>query len=246
MDEQLGIQVPTVEPAPRRGGLRQLVGMFFEPSAVLRELAVKPSWVWPVVLVMMISLAAQLVIAPRLDMAGTLRERMERSGQEISEEQLEQAVAMSGKIARISTYASPLFVPIMLLMLAGVYALGLKVLGGDVDFGKLYGGISHAVMPPMFVASILMMVTAWPRDAITATEIPHLVRSGLGAWLGPDVHPAIVAAADILDVFNIWQWVLVVLALEIVGKLKRGQAVGLVVVVWGAWTLVKVGLAFLQ
>lgn len=246
MNEQGGIQVPTVEPTPRRGGLGKLIGMFFEPSSVLRELTVKPTWVWPVIVLMVISLAAQLVIAPRLDMAGTIRERMERSGRQVSEEQLEQAVAMGGKIARISMYASPLFVPIMLLMLAGVYALGLKVLGGNVDFGKLFAGITHAVMPPMLVASILMMVVAWPRGAITGTEIPHLVRSGLGAWLGPDVHRAIVAAADIVDIFNVWQWVLVVLALEIVGKLKRGQAVGLVAVVWGAWTVVKVGLAFLQ
>jgi hypothetical protein len=246
MDEQVGMQVPAVEPTPQRGGFGKLVGMFFEPSAVLRELAVKPSWVWPVVLLMVVTLATQLVIAPRLDMAGTIRERMERSGRQISEEQLEQAVAMGGKIARISMYASPLFVPITLLMLAGVYALGLRVLGGDVDFGKLFAGISHAVMPSMLVASALMMVVAWPRDAITGTQIPHLVRSGLGSWLGPDVHRAVAAAADILDIFNIWQWVLVVLALEIMGKLKRNQAIGLVAVVWGAWTVVKVGLAFLQ
>lgn len=246
MDEQVGMQVPMVEPTSQRGGLGKLIGMFFEPSLVLRELAVKPTWVWPVIVLMVISLAAQLVIAPRLDMAGTIRERMERSGRQVSEEQLEQAVSMGGRIARITMYASPLFVPIMLLMLAGVYALGLKVLGGEVDFGKLFAGIAHAVMPPMLVASVLMMVVAWPRDAITATGIPHLVRSGLGAWLGPDVHRAIVAAADILDIFNIWQWVLVVLTLEIVGKLKRGQAIGLVAVLWGAWTVVKVGLAFLQ
>jgi len=91
-----------------------------------------------------------------------------------------------------------------------------------------------------------MMIVAWPRNAIIATEIPHLVRSSLGSWLGSGVHRAIVAAADILDLFNLWQWVLVVLALEISGKLRRGQAVGLVAVVWGAWTVVKVGMAFLQ
>ncbi|HPS78365.1 MAG TPA: hypothetical protein PLS53_09430, partial [Thermoanaerobaculaceae bacterium] len=133
MDEQSGMQAPIVEPATPRGGLAKLIGMFFEPSAVLKELVIKPSWVWPVVVLMVVSLAAQLVIAPRIDMAGTIRERMERSGRQISEQQLEQAVSMAEKFTRISKYASPFFVPVMMLMLAGVYALGLKVpfMGAD-------------------------------------------------------------------------------------------------------------------
>lgn len=246
--EQQPQTVPSLEtaPEPKRSGLGQVLRMFYEPSAVFRELAHTPSWVWPVVVLVVFSLASQLVIAPRIDMEGTIREQMAKSGRQVTEEQLEQAVAIGGKFAKVTMYVSPLLIPIMLLIMAGVYALGLRLVGGDTEFGKVFSGVSHALLPPGLVSGALMLVVASQRDSLLGTEVEHLVKSSVGSWLGPDAHRALVAAGSVLDVFNVWQWVLVVLALQIIGKVKRGQAIGIVAVVWGAWMLVRVGLAFLR
>ncbi len=236
-----------VQPMPESptNRLGQVVRMFYEPSAVFRELAHRPSWVWPVLILVVFSLASQLVIAPRIDMEGTIREQMAKSGRPVTEEQLEQAVAVGGKFAKLTMYTTPLMIPIMFLILAGLYTLGLRLVGGDTAFGKVFSGISHALLPPSLVSGALMLVVALQRDSLLASEFPHLVKSSVASWLGPDAHRVLVAAGSVLDVFNLWQWVLVVLALQIIGKVKRGQAIGIVVVLWGLYTLGKVGLALL-
>lgn len=244
--EQQPVQPVEGVTEPKTSGLGRLFGAFFEPSKVFAELSKKPSWVWPVVVLMAVALAAQFVIAPRFDMEATVREQMAQSGRQMTEEQLEQAVAFGGKFAKIVMYASPAFVPILLLVLTGVYALGLRLAGGEAGFGRLFSGVAHAVAPPMLVASVLTIVVAAQRDSLVQSEMEQLVRSNLGAWLGPDTHKALVAAASVLDVFNLWQAILVVLALQIIGKIKQSQAIGVVATVWVVWIVIKAGLAFLR
>jgi hypothetical protein len=244
--EQQPVQPVEGVTEPKTSGLGRLFGAFFEPSKVFTELARKPSWVWPVVVLMVVALAAQLVIAPRFDMEATVREQMAQSGRQMTEQQLEQAVAFGGTIAKVAMYASPVFVPILLLVLTGLYALGLRLAGGEAEFGRLFSGVAHAITPPMLVASVLTIVVAVQRDSLVQSELENLVRSNLGAWLGPDTHKALVAAASVLDVFNLWQAILVVLALQIIGKIKQSQAIGVVATVWVVWIVIKAGLAFLR
>lgn len=245
MDQQ-PVQPLDAVTEPKTSGLGRLFGAFFEPSKVFAEISRKPSWVWPVVVLMVVSLAAQLVIAPRFDVEATVREQMAQSGRQMTQEQLDQAVAFGGTFARIAMYASPVFVPLLFLILAGVYALGLRLAGGEASFGRLFSGVAHAVAPPMLVQSLLMIVVAVQRESLVQSDLENLVRSNVGAWLGPDTHKALVAAASVLDVFNLWQAILVVLALQIIGKIKQSQAIGVVATVWVVWIVIKAGLAFLR
>jgi hypothetical protein len=45
--------------------------------------------------------------------------------------------------------------------------------------------------------------------------------------------------AGVVDVFNVWYWVLLVMALVTVGGLRRSQAVGIVALFWGIWAVLQ-------
>lgn len=233
-------------PAPPGGGLPRVFRVFTEPVAVFRELATSPTWLAPLLVIGCVSVATQLLLVPRLDFEATVRQGMSERVSQMSDEQVNKAVEVGGKMARYSMYASPLAIPVVYLALAGIYFLGLKAMGSLTEYKPVFSTVVHAALPAAVVSSVLLAVVAMQRGSFAAQELERMVRSSLGAWLPPETSKPLLAIAGVLDIFNVWQWVLLVLGLQIVGGVTRAKAVTLVALVWGVWALGKVGLAALR
>lgn len=235
-------------PEPKKSGLGQVARMFYEPSAVFRELAARRAWLWPLILVIVLAIGLQLLTAPRLDMEGTIREGLERFGQadRVSAEQIREMAAARGPMQKIGGIVGVLIVvPVVMVVLAALYLVGLKAAGSDVGFGSTFSMLVYASAPPSIVQTVLTGIVAMGRDSFTQGELQKLVRSSLETWLSPDAPKALLALGSVLDLFNVWYWVLLVLGLEIVGRVKRGPAIAIVAVLWGLYTLGKVGFSLL-
>jgi len=230
------------------GALSRLFRVFTEPTSVFHELASAPSWIPPLVVLLLLSVGMQLLIGPRLDMEGTIRQSLaERSqGQEMSEEQIERMVEMGSKTGGIMKWATPVTVPLVFLIVAGVYFLGLKALGSLADFKPVFATVLHANLPAALLSSAVLALTAMRKASFTAQELEGMVKSSLGALLPDGTPKPLVALAGVVDVFNVWQWILLAIGLTIVGKVSRGKVIGILAVVWGVWALGKAGLAALQ
>jgi len=221
--------------------LSRVLRTFTEPAAVFRELAQKPSWVVALLVLVGASIVVQAVIVPRLDMEATIRQTLqERQHGTVNEQEVEKAARTAGRVGKITMLLSPLLVPVAFLLVAGVYSLGLRVLGSETPYVAVYSTCLHAALPASVVSNLLLAVIALQRDSFAAQELESLLKSNLAAWLPPDTAKPLLALAGALDVFTVWQWVLLVLGLEIVGRVSRGKAVALVAVVWGGWIGIKV------
>lgn len=249
MEQQVQpVPFPESLPEPPRNGLGQVVRMFYEPSAVFRELAARPTWLWPLILVIVLAIGLQLLTAPRVDMEGTIREGLERFGQadKFSSEQIREMAAARGPMQKYGgILATMIAIPLVMLVLAACYLVGLKAAGSEVGFRSTFSMLMYASAPPSIVNTILIGVVAMGRESFTQGELQRLVRSSLETWLSPDAPKALLALGGVLDLFNVWNWVLLVLGLSIVGRIKRGAAIAIVAVLWGLYTLGKVGLALL-
>ncbi len=221
--------------------------MFSQPSAALRGLVATPTWLVALVAVVLVAFAAQLVIMPRLDWEGTVRQTMQdRRGGQIPEQEMDRAMEAASKVGRVTMFASPLLTPVMYLLLAGLYFLGLKALGSAVEYKPVFATLLHAVFPPQLVSSVLLGLVASNRGSFIAQDLETMLKSSVAGWLPPETAKPIMAFAGVLDVFNLWQWILLVLGFQIVGRVSRGKAVALLVATWGVWAIGKVGLAALQ
>ena len=230
------------------GGLAALTGMFFQPSASFKALAAKPLFLWPLITIIVVALASQVVLLPRLDMEGTIREGLERFGQsgKMTDQQIHEAATSQGTMQKIVQVAGPLFaIPMGLLVLSLVYMLGLKVVGSTASYDRVLAVVAHATAPPAVVKPLLTMVVGFQRESFTAMEMENLLKSNVGAWLGTEAPKALVALGSVLDIFNLWLWVLLVLGLSIVGRVSRSAAAGVVAALWGLYTLARVGFALL-
>ena len=247
-DYRLGGQIPGEAP-PAGSAWGRLLRMFYEPASVFRELRLHPSWVPPLVLVMFVTLATQLVVVPHIDLEASVRHALAQrsSSAQMTEQQVERAVGISKKIARVSTFLSPLVVlPVILLLIAGIYYLGLRSVTSDVEYKPVFSTLLHASVPAVMVSSALMMAVVVHKGTVVQEQAAQLVKSNLGSLLPASAPKIAQAAAGVVDVFNIWQAVLLVLGFEIVLGVSRRRAVTVVAVVWGAWVLARVGWAALQ
>jgi hypothetical protein len=216
---------------------------------VFGEIAAAPTWVLPLVVMALVSLAAQFVIVPRIDFAATMRQAMEErssSGTELSEEQIDGMVATQKKVARVMGYLAPLTSALAFLLLGGAYFLTMKLFGSQGEFGTVFSAVLHASLPATVIKTALLGVVAAQRESFAAQEIEQLVRSSVGSWLDPEAtSKPLLALANGIDLFNAWQWVLLVIGLAATGRISRSNATWVVAILWGIWIGGKAVLATL-
>lgn len=231
------------------GAFARVLRVFFEPGKVFAELNLKPSFVWALVVLVVATFLVQAVVSTRLDMESMIRTQMaQRSqGRQLNEDQLASAVKFGTIAAKVGMYAAPLAVPLVFLALSGIYLALLKMFGSQADFLRVFAVTTHAAVPPTVVGAVIGSLVALSKGAITTSqEAENLLKSSLGAVLPEGTNAMVRAAAGVLDIFNVWQWILLAIGLTIVGRVTRGKAVVAIAVVWGLWLVIKVGLAALR
>lgn len=248
---------PPVAPAPpaapeaRHGPVRRLLLAFTSPGEAFADIARRPGFVLPLLLLTLASIASYAVVAPRIDVESAIRAQLEKQGQ-MSEEQIDKAVetamgfqsSTAGKIVNYSLVA--LGTPFVLFVTALAFFLGLKLLGGEARFAAILGGVAHAFWPPGLVGGAVGTVVALRHTRIDPQHADTLVRSNLAAFLPESTGPVLHALAASVDVLTIWTVVLLVLATAIIGRVRRGRAAALVLVLWGLVIAGKVGMALLR
>jgi len=255
MSDQPGSFVPPVTPSgpePAKtgelsgGAAARLVGAFISPGRTFAELAISPTFVLALLVMIVLAFVGHFVITPRIDFEATLRTEIADNPQvaeRLPEDRIAETAATQANAAKIWGYTIPVTVPVMMLVIAGVYFLGLKVVGSTAEFRPVFSGVLHATLPPSAISGVLLSVVASRRGSFAAQELESMVKSNVGAFLDPETPEFFMTLARSIDVFNVWLWILLALALAAVGKVSRGTAAGLVAVVWGLWVIGKAALA---
>lgn len=226
--------------------LARVFRCFAEPRKVFAEIAHKPTFFWVLLLSAALTLSVQLVLSPRIDMEATIARSMSQAGREIPEERLQEAVRGAERFRTFGLIVGPLGALAVTFLLGGVYFLALKVVGSEAEYPGVLSTVAHAGFPPSAAQSVLLAVVASTRESFPAQEIPRLLKSNLAAFLPEDAPKALSGLGEVLDIFNVWYWVLLAWGLSTVGKVSLRQSAGVVAVLWGAWTLVRVVLALVR
>ena len=84
---------PAAVSRARTSAVQRLWMMFSSPGEVFADIAVKPTWVLLMVILVLLGVGSQIVIAPHIDTEATIRARMADRADELNEEQMERIVA---------------------------------------------------------------------------------------------------------------------------------------------------------
>jgi hypothetical protein len=230
---------PTAAPQAKYSAVQRLWMMFTSPGQVFEDIAVKPTWVVLMVILVLLGAGLQLVIAPHIDYEATVRAQLADRADDLTDAQIENMVEPAKKFAAFGPVIAIVIAPIVWAIMAAVFLVMLKIVGSEIDFVKTLSTVLHGYWPPTSVALILTGILIQRVGKVPQQELTNLVKANLGAFMSADAPAWMTAAGSVISIFNIWAAVLMIFGFSTVGKLSRGKAAVAALVPWLIWLVVK-------
>ncbi len=235
---------PAVEPAP--AGMvefSRITGVFFDPKKTFEDIATRPTWVVPVVLLMIAALAVTMTMGHQIGWERIVRHGMEASSraQQMTPEQREQAVSMGIKFASIMAYAVVVFVPVIYLIIAGVLSgVASGILSAGIRFKQVFAVVCYASLTGL-ISAVLTIVVLFLKNP-DEVNVQNALAFNPGAFMDPNSGSKFLySLATSLDLFSFWTILLMAIGLKAAAgkKLSFGGALFAVVLPWAVYVLGK-------
>ena len=247
MSEVTADTLPPSEPRPSKGAFERIIGVFFEPTATFADIARSPSFLAPLLLLIVCSMATSAVMVQKIDAEQMVRQQIMKSSRaaDIPKEQLEKQVEVGAKFAKYSFFAVPIFLPIWLLILAGIlFMMSNFIFGGASTYKQLFAVATHAQMPGIILAllSIVVLFLKDPADI----DVQNMVATNLGPLITDETSKVGHRLAMSIDLFSFWQIFLLGKGISASGRLSFAKGLMAVVIPWLLYVLVVTGLAAIR
>src|SRR5436190_16003021 len=128
-------------------GFGRLISVFTSPGKTFASIAERPTWIQPLLCVLLVSIAVTAIVTPRMDMGSIIRQSIEDSGRQLTPEQMDTAVERGSKLAKIGPIIGVASQPIIFLFLALIFWVVFKLSGGEFSFPVSFSVVLHALLP---------------------------------------------------------------------------------------------------
>lgn len=238
------------EGIPSKSFLSRIAGVFVEPGITFEDIAKRPDFVAPLILLILVAISVVETMLTKVGMENVVMRALTQSGQaaKMSTAQLAQAVHRSAAIAGVFAQISAVLgVPIFMLVVAGFGMVVLRgFFGSEAKFKQVFSATCYAYMPSIVggVMAVAVMLFGDPANFNPQSPAP----TNLGFFLNPlTTSHAVLSLASSLDVIILWFLILLAMGLSRVTQ-KKVKTSSLFMIFAGAWILlviVKVGFAML-
>jgi hypothetical protein len=220
----------------------RVIGALISPEKTFRSIAERPTWVVPLLLLILITGLVGYVAGERVDFEKQIRREMaERGG--VSEEEIQQAVGFMEKFGRILFVIPAVFAPLIYLLIALIFLVALRLSGSEIRFGQSFSVLLHAMMP-WVVHGLLSLPLILRQEAIDpeAMERGGLLMSNLAALAPEDSGKVLLSLLASLDLFTVWTLILLTIGYRVVARVSTATAATVAVTLWLLYLAGKLGL----
>lgn len=224
-------------------GFGRLVGVLLSPEKTFRSIAERATWLAPLLVLMVLNTVVGYLINQRIDVEQMMRRQMAQRDQEMSQEQIDQAVEMAEKVGPVMTLVSGLvFAPAIYLILAAVFMSAVRLAGSEIDFQRSLSVFLYSMMT-WALYSLLALPIILSRESLD----PEVAQSGvlmsnLGAFAPEDAGAVVKGLLSSLDAFSVWTLILLILGYRIVGRISTGASAAIMLTLWALYVAGKIGL----
>jgi hypothetical protein len=225
----------------------RLVGVIWEPKPVFEDLAERPRFWVPLILLTVLSVAFLLVFGQRVGFESTIRRQLESNSrlQQMPAEQRAALIEQSAGWASKTAYAGGAVGVAVSTLLVAVILLGsFNLLGGaKLRFRQAFSITCYSFIPSAIstVGTFIVMLLKDPADFDLKNPLPvHL-----GAFLDPQTTAKwLYSLASSFNVFTIWMMLLMALGFSVAAKkMTFGKALTLVALPWAVVVLIGAAIA---
>jgi hypothetical protein len=240
----------TPQGTPSKSFLSRLVGVFIEPGETFEDIARKPNWIPPLVVLILVSFSVVETMLMKIGASQIVMQGLERSGRAATMDpaQVSQIVERSAGIMRIVMPAGALLgAPIFLLIVAGIGILFLNVFFGQhAKFKNVFSVVCYANLPSILGALMAISLVLFGDAAAFNPQAPAPTNPGF--FMNPlTSSKAVFALASSLDVLIFWFMALLAMGLSRVVQ-RKVKTSTIFLAYLGLWVLlvaVKVGIALI-
>ena len=219
-----------VPPEPKPNPFARMVGVLVSPGRTFASIARRPDWVVPLVVLLIITIAASLVFVQRVDFGSMIRQQIEQR-KDMSPDQADRAVRMGTAVAKTFAYFSPVITAIIFVIIAAVLLLASRLFGGEGNFRQAFSTTLYAWIPNI-IKTIVLTVVIFAKGHVDPLKVETAVRSNLGFLSDPTTHPMAFAVLSSADLFTLWTLVLFIIGLAAFSRLSTVKAATIVICLW--------------
>lgn len=200
-------------------GLQKVMGIFFEPTRVFRNLRTHPHWLAAFLVIGIVSVVYSTAFVQRLTperIVDFTMEKLEGSpikpppeAMELAKENAMQQAKQP--IQRVQTAAkSFLGLFVFVCFFATLCFLGVLAFGGRINFWQAFAAMMYAFLPIIVITKLLSLVVLFikaPEDIHPILGAETLVQDNLGVLFKPADHPALFvlgASIGVLSFYGLW------------------------------------------
>jgi hypothetical protein len=216
----------------------RIVGVFVSPSSTFADIARRPDWIVPILLLLLVSYTSVFMIAGKVDFNTVYRQALE--AQHMAPEQQERALRIATTVGKSIMYVAPFFSIGGLVIAAALLFLGLRMLGGQLTFLQSFAVTAYAWMPHV-LAGIIGVIVSLSRKTIGIEDMQTLVHSSPAFLVSMKTNPVLFNFLSTIDLFSIWVIVLLTIGLSIAARVSKAKAFAVVITLWAMYVLFRVG-----
>ncbi len=224
----------------------RIVGALVAPKATFESIRRRPTWVVALVALILGAAAFQTALMTKIDYAEVVRQQIEAQGQDtgqLDEEQLERL----GTFSKLAPACGILVMPVGYAAFGLVLMVLVNLAGGESDFHRAMAIATHGTMPllVMYLLSVLVLLAGGEVDPQRMQLEGGILASNLAVLAPEGASPALVVALAAVDLFSIWNVILLVLGVTIAAGLGSGAGAAVIGVLWVLWVGFRMGMALL-
>jgi len=230
--------ITKTDEVPQMSEAATLGNIFFAPGETFTDLRRKPRFILASLLVILASSIFLIGIFEKIGFERITRERIESSPmtQQMPAADKQKAIENQTKpFVKYITYGSFPLVGLISILLGGlIYWLGANAMGGTMTFLRGVSVWAYSSLPPTLVhmlANVLVLFLKSADDIDVGATRSGLVQASPAFFIDGKTMPVLSAVLGTFDLFFIWGWILAAIGLSIVGKISKGAAWTIVLLV---------------
>lgn len=236
---------PAQAPEHESNSIARIFGALFLPTETFRSIVRKPTWLLPIILVVLLSLTVIGIFGERGGWRPYLQKQMASNSrfQQLTPQQQQQQMAVTLKYTPPFAYGEvAVGVPIAMMIIAALLMATFNLVHGtQIKYKTAISIISYAWVPGI-VSGLLGIVIISLKDPATV-DLQNIVVANASAFISTDAARWKIMLLSSFDIFTFWEMILMAIGFAVAAprKLTAGKAFASIFVVWLIWIAIKVG-----
>jgi hypothetical protein len=222
----------------KMGFVARISGIFFEPRKVFNFLNLKPSWFFAFLLILLIGVVlAEITLPQNLLLQKQIVSQSPRISSTPGVLDKMTEITTGKRISTIVSEIIKVFIGLMLLT-SFVYFLCNIILGGDSSYKRVLSVVTYTSFVPTLGAILKTPLILAKNSADIQTSLALLMPGG-------DFTKIRYMLLGALEIFSIWQIILIALGVTVLYKFSMTKAIVATLIGWAILVFIGIGLGVL-